>query len=499
MKTLFTLFGTLLLILFASGVNAQTIYSANNQENTVPSLTITDVHNTGNDVKPIGNGIMQVMVTDGSTHPSFAWDDTDAPSSGKKDIVASNDDNVSDISSITDPDVIVIRDDAKEAIVVFEYQGDVYYNHLRYNGSNAWSWVGSVSLGSGHNPNIDADVEDYIVITWEDDGNIEAVAGTYQGNGSFSFSSTVTVNNSGEAYYPDVTVYENNSTRTVSFTYLEGTITTAGDHDLYVDQEEFSDVSGNSMSNSPTSLYSAGSTELLGRPRIASPDTFDNSLYTYHDDYTITVGLATTDMAVTVYDILAFNQNKGSTNSVNCSDDYPNDLHKDPAVTYSGDLVIVAWTTDCDNNREDIIARQLYYDGSLATSYYSIANYLVTNDQNTVSVSGRNDGLDVLYTWFDDNNSEISYKTASSSSQYLRIGRDEIDVAIWYDQGIGSINVENGTSGHIQIFDMNGRLIASHQIPAGHFVLTDLHLPSGVYIITFDNGVEFAMEKLFIS
>lgn len=478
--------------------NSQTIYSATSSDNVVSGRSITSVANIGNDIKLYNSEEMMVMVCDGEDEPMFAWKDIATPTNGDMNIVDDDDPNVSN-TNITDPDVVLMRDDGACAIVVFEEENDIYYNILKYNGTD-WDYEddGAVSLGSGSNPNIDSDYADYIVITWEDCGDIKALSGTYSGSFSFSWNSTVTVNSSGDARYPDVTVYENDNTRTVSFTYLIGTITISGTHYLKVQQESYSDVASNSIQNNITLSRTVGESLMMGRPRIASPLWLNNSDYSYDDDYTVVVGLVNNDGQTPLYDIWGYNLSMGSSSvEIDYTDDVnlPDAINKEPSITYSGDLAVVAWTTDYQGDN-DVFARQLYCDGSLATGYYSAANYNTTNQQQVVAVSGRNDGLDILYTWHDDDESELRYKTASSSSQYLRLKGEHTGFAIWYNPDTQGVCIESEKEALCQVIDMAGSVVLNGIIREGSSIIDISNLQKSVYIVILSNDVLRDQKKI---
>nr|MBC8146631.1 hypothetical protein [Bacteroidota bacterium] len=229
---------TLVVIFIVSStlVISQTIYDASTSDNTSNDV-FPNVVNTGNDIKLINEAtFMEVMVCDGDS-PQFVWHDTDVPTNGEEPISTRTCGN----NDITDPDVVCVTDGADKAIIVFECDGDIYYMIKSYSGGY-WSNVGPYSLGGGSNPNIDIEIHDYFVITWQNSSDeIKALAGRYDGT-NFTMGTTTTVYTTADAYTPDVTVYENDGDTTVTFTYITGTVTLAGTHYLHVHQESFGDV-----------------------------------------------------------------------------------------------------------------------------------------------------------------------------------------------------------------------------------------------------------------
>ncbi|MDT8309124.1 MAG: hypothetical protein RQ866_06305 [Bacteroidales bacterium] len=241
-----------------------------------------------------------------------------------------------------------------------------------------------------------------------------------------------------------------------------------------------------------------GESLLMGRPRIASPLWLNNSDYSYDDDYTVVVGLVNNDGQTPLYDIWGYNLNMGSSSvEIDYTDDVnlPDAINKEPSITYSGDLAVVAWTTDYQGDN-DVFARQLYWDGSLATEYYSAANYNTTNQQQVVAVSGRNDGLDILYTWHDDDESELRYKTASSSSQYLRLKGEHTGFAIWYNPDIQGVCIESEKEALCQVIDMAGSVVLNGIIREGSSIIDISNLQKSVYIVILSNDVLRDQKKI---
>jgi hypothetical protein len=382
-------------------------------------------------------------------------------------------------------------------------------------------------LGKGHHPNIDIStavdkklfpgVSDKFVITWEDNGDINSFAGEFQ-SGSFNYGQTgVVFNGSKDTRKPDVTIsyikynYQPSPNPSIPPTadhYWVTSYTFLNENELIVIQDTlFSDVFTGSFNNSYKRIrYSFNSTDILGSPRIASPDN-DHGLAPYDScDYTIVIGAVIDPSGSSVHhSILGFNKHFGVTPSpYNYEYNNTTGIYEDnPVVAYAGDIIIVAWEIDAwgGNNfglaGRDIIQHQLTYNGSFATNYYSRVNMDVMETQAIPSVAA-DYSYDVLYSFYDENDLNIRFKSSHCINQNLRIGGQYDIIGVYPNPTTDILNVNTKEDASIQLFDINGRIVYQNFLAAGNHKLDVSSYGKGVYILRLNRRSEVQTQRIVI-
>jgi len=186
-------------------------------------------------------------------------------------------------------------------------------------------------------PNIDISDNDDVVITWADRDTIFGMTVTV-GSGTLSANTLVTVATPsfGVTYRdPDITI--NGASDTVSVTYIE---TDPDGFNLLIKQSSLTNFT-NGIIWGPTTLVSAGITEVLSAPRIASPNTMVDCPggSGCENDYVVVVGY----QSGAVWRIHAYNMYDGSTYS---KTDVNDDANSPSIDCYVNDKPVVGWTDD---------------------------------------------------------------------------------------------------------------------------------------------------------
>jgi len=421
---------------FAFTASAQYQMAATMENGAPAFIPITE--NTGTAVV---NGL-QVMVNDGS-NPSISWDDG-AGNIGTSPIMGSG------IPQFLDPDVVIEPNGGTDVLVVYvaDIAGlgpEVVYEMWQWTGTMLSPAIGPTQVGSGINVktvNVDVSTNFNAPIVWDDSGAIFAsnfsfggfFAGPIQGvtAGCPTFP--------GDFHAPDVAVLEHTSSgqEIVSYTYLKEN---GANTEWYVKRSSMALLNAggvlfNCAASTNTVLLTIPTSMVVDKPRIAAP--WD---YGALDAYDVEVVWSMDDGSN--HRVIGANHNTsyhGFGNFPLSSLTSPFGLttcggqSSRPAVTYSGDLIIVAWDYfDCMgilNGDRDIIVRQLHWDGSFVFSDYSVANMNLPTDQMYTSVAGRymysTSTANTYFCWHDAGFTRIMYKNAPYYNQNLM---DEYDVA----------------------------------------------------------------------
>ena len=517
------IYGILIILLFTVSNMFATIHPPANPDESDPGNPEYKVVNTGNDM--IGYEIqgtpfrMKITVADGSDpHIVFKKEDVYGGGLVQTDII----DNIICLNTeIEDPDVVLVENlsltsETVDALIVFETVNGAINLVIKTfdNGNNSWfpnqNYSNGINLGQGTNPNIDISGSGLFAITWEDNGNIMSITGICNYLGNYTFGPVVTIydksaNQGLNASLPDVSVnyYGGASTYTdvVTYCFIEDKT-----KKLYVYQDDFNNLFGGVANITNLSIrHSFNSTDMLGIPRIATPDN-DHGGAPYDEfDYTIVMGgVIDPQPSIMNYSILGFNKHFGTLSDYNYEySSTPNIYEGKPVVAYAGDIIIVAWEIDAwgGNNfgldGRDIIQHQLTYNGSFATAYYSRVNMDVTETQAIPSVAA-DYSYDVLYSFYDENDMNIRFKSSHCNNQNLRIGRQHDIIGIYPNPTTDILNVNTKEDASIQLFDINGRMVYQDFLAAGNHKLDVSSYGKGVYILRLNRMNDVQTQRVVI-
>ena len=517
------IYGILIILLFTVSNMFATIHPPANPDESDPGNPEYKVVNTGNDM--IGYEIqgtpfrMKITVADGSDpHIVFKKEDVYGGGLVQTDII----DNIICLNTeIEDPDVVLVENlsltsETVDALIVFETVNGAINLVIKTfdNGNNSWfpnqNYSNGINLGQGTNPNIDISGSGLFAITWEDNGNIMSITGICNYLGNYTFGPVVTIydksaNQGLNASLPDVSVnyYGGASTYTdvVTYCFIEDKT-----KKLYVYQDDFNNLFGGVANITNLSIrHSFNSTDMLGIPRIATPDN-DHGGAPYDEfDYTIVMGGVIDPQPGSMnYSILGFNKHFGTLSDYNYEySSTPNIYEGKPVVAYAGDIIIVAWEIDAwgGNNfgldGRDIIQHQLTYNGSFATAYYSRVNMDVTETQAIPSVAA-DYSYDVLYSFYDENDMNIRFKSSHCNNQNLRIGRQHDIIGIYPNPTTDILNVNTKEDASIQLFDINGRMVYQDFLAAGNHKLDVSSYGKGVYILRLNRMNDVQTQRVVI-
>ena len=487
----------------------------------------TNVINTGNDILcgQYTDDRMHVEVCDGD-RPSFIWWDNYWYSNTAWTIPI---DQVGNLNpDIVDPDVVLFRTYSNnlsgytyQAMIVFEVNGGIYYIIKEFDGSgNTWSQTaGPYFIGDGVNPNIDATTpqglntsENKFVVVWEDGGYIRTYLDDFVDGAPVSGTMPIYyIYDSGmNIYYgaartPDVTISYTTDGSTYDFMV---TYTFLIDLDLVFFQEKFNNLINNSFN--PTTAFgnitSYNSGDVIGRPRIASPDVDDGGLLYYPGDFEIVIDINDQIQNDVIY---GYNMFQGSLNPYNYewinSDNFG---EANPVVCYSGDNsnisqssenIIISWQLEYysqfNNKMNDIIQITVQNDGQFNGPYRRV-NIADTNDQEIPSVSGSWQSGMVFYTFMDFFDNQIKGKESGYSWSPLKNKIDN-DGLLYPNPALDNINIPVENEGNATIFDVRGVKVANYQLSKGLNSL-NLNLSPGIYYIEIKPGKSNEARKLII-
>lgn len=542
------IYGILILILFAGNMFAQQIYLSTNSDESDPANPEYNVNNTGNDMLGYEVGgspfKMQITVADGND-PHIIYKNENQNSGGlvSTDLI---DNTLCPNADIIDPDVVLVNNDAPisgqqttDVLIIYETTGgDINLVIKTFDNTQGWlyhqNYQNGINIGQGINPNIDISTAIYrlqynnpphpnpiakFVIVWEENGNINSIVGESDFNGKYTFGIIATIydksfNGNVSASLPDATIsylntsgdpYNPSDSWTVTYTFLD-----EKNKGLLVYQDNYSNIFNGSINSSNlTTRHTFNPSDMMGIPRIASPDN-NHGLAPYGvEDYTIVMGGVIVDPDP-IYGILGFNRHYNSQTQAYTNNDYnyaytnqANVYEGNPVIAYAGDIAIVVWEIDAwigngfGLDGRDIIQHQLTYDGSFATNYYSLVNMDVTKTQEIPSVAA-DYSYDVLYSFYDENDLNIKFKTSQCNSQVLRIKKEDNVLGIYPNPATDFLNVNLQEDAFVRIYDLHGRQVLNKNLKSGNHKLDISVLSKGVYIIKLESNIEVKAERIIV-
>ncbi len=527
----------------------QTIYLSTNPDESDPAHPEYEVNNTGNDMLYYElNGTpwkMLITVADGND-PHIVYKNEDSYGGGlvETDII---DNTLCQNTDIIDPDVVLVNNDAFitgqetiDAMIIYEtIGGDINLVIKTYDNTQGWlnnqNYINGINIGQGTNPNIDISTALYrlqynnpphlnpiarYVIVWEENGNIMSMVGESDFNGNYTFGTIATIYDESQhgnvkASLPDATISYLNISGDPNYPADSWTITytfiVEKNKKLLVYQDSYFNIfNGITNVNNLTTRYTASNpSDIMGTPRIASPDN-NHGLAPYgEEDYTIVMGGVIVDPQP-IYGILGFNRHYDSQTQTYTNNDYnyaytnQADVYEGkPVIAYAGDIAIVvweidAWTGNLGLDGRDIIQHQLTYDGSFATNYYSLVNMDVTKIQEVPSVAA-DYSYDLLYSFYDANDLNIRFKTSHCNNQILRLKKDDVVLGIYPNPATDYLNVNLREDAVIKIYDLNGRQLLTRILCSGNHKLDISNLSNGVYIIKLESKFDVKAERIIIN
>ena len=530
------IYGIIILLFIVNNIFAQTIHTPSNPDEFNPATQEAKVNNTGNDMlnyEVNGNHfIMKITVADGTEpHIIFKSENNYAQGQVFTNII---DNSLCANRDIIDPDVVLVNDfnnQTVDAIIVYETKtGDINIIIKEYdiNGvfNNNPNYINGISIGHGTNPNIDVSTVSptnmqLFVITWEDNGDIKSITGEWDANvGLFNLGATVTIydktiHDDFSVSLPDVTINYLGSYGSgnppqywnVTYCFVE-----EKNKLLYTYLDDFMNIyNGVINSNNLSIRHTFNSSDLLGTPRIASPD-LGSTTYPYGaEDYTIVMGgIIDPQPNMPVFRILGYNRHYDNQNQIYVNNDHyyeysqtPNIYEGKPVIAYVGDISIVAWEIDAWQPNGygldglDIIQRQLTYDASPVTNFYSRVNMDVVGNQFAPSVASFSTDR-VLYSFYDENSQNIRFKSTGNSQIYLRIRKDDDKLGIYPNPAHNNVTINLKEAANLTIYDMNGRIILEKQLFEGNQKIDISNINSGIYFMKLKSNSELKAEKFII-
>ncbi|KAA9345654.1 T9SS type A sorting domain-containing protein [Adhaeribacter soli] len=398
---------------------------------------IYKVENTGNDVGEYNGKEFKIMAWDG-LKPSFGWDWANGSVVGSEYIKGTS------LGTVRDPDIVMDAHWFGRIIITYELdQGsgpEIWAELWEFDGSNMNLINGPQQVdipgnGPSSNPNIDTDFKNkFGIITFEQNNEIYAHGFEFYGSGGLNgniFKVSGSCVSGVKSSQPDVALYFdwNTGQTVVSFTYVYDD---GSNKVLLLQQEDYYDVLNNGSSNCnivyKVDYVNSGS--VLETPRIAAPHQNISS-----DPYDVQIVAHRIDNSNWLDQIVAYSMNAGAHGPGNFYTTVVNDQHSlekcpnlYPAVAFVDKTVVVAWAYEDSNcgiiNKDyEIVVRQLDYTGIPYYTDYSIANFDLNGNQYAPSVAGRHDmNNETLYSFYDDKQEYILYKSSHHSNQNLRKG-----------------------------------------------------------------------------
>lgn len=489
-----------------------TIYPSVTPDKYDPNSQETNVVNTGNDIlqgETLGFET-HVTVCDG-TNPHFVWWDTNT--GGDHYTIDIEDDGETN-ATIIDPDVVLMESydfnlsDLYFALIVYETEnGEIYllvkyYEPLTIN----WYFWDRIFIGYGHNPNIDATTneqsgnngDDNFVITWENDGYINAYAANFinaqitNGSGEVRIYDPNDHNDKG-AITPDVTVSytSSNPVYIVSFTFT-------ADMQLWLDQEDFDEVLNNNITTPNLDfVFDLSNTTNFGRPRIASPDIEQGGAAYDIDDVEIVID-ADPDQGLGMNTMIwGFNRHFGTQSNYNY--EYTSDpdwIESLPVVCYSGDRIFVSWVLLTIQASSEVIQINCGHDGSWPSGYYSQVNEEPKGKQSIPSISAFYYNNYVYYSFMDFEVDHIRSKTSLATNVQLKGTETIID--IYPNPAHERLSVDAGGTGEITLTDNTGRTVLTGKTTNGSCDLNTTGLSPGIYFLKYAGDNTFSSQKVII-
>jgi hypothetical protein len=506
-----------------------------NPENYVASSG--DILNTGCDIRQtrtVGRS-WAVAVCDGST-PTFSWwlvNNGVANAIRFAPIVG-----VPGGGAITDPDV-VLSSDGLFAIIIYIQNTHCYFESWRWNAAtssfviNQYATMLSNSRNVANYTNIDiakstVDNIDYVAATWTEQtgfpttlSTVIGAVGTFNASSSqFVFSTRrVNVTSGTDSYQPDVCI---NGTKYstlknyVTFTYIQGNPN--GNHGLYYRADTWDDLNTGGSGFSAQVLLKSGTYpgSFLSKPRIAASGA---GIWQQTDFEIVVENFTKVPFASK---ILGFNRCLGVNKPevfINGSPDISTVYNGIPVVTYIGDEIVVAWSYGGGihgNVPNDILSRQLYAGGTNSgtvksnnTTFYSVANNTLTNNQDIPSIAGKySSGNFTLYVW--DDPTTLYEKTSYDLNTSLKLSADnetdstEITEPKFYPNPVSSEltmdlgNDDTWIGAVAEIYNIEGKLMNKYNIEdlSARYNLSELD--NGLYFVKVVKDDQVITKKILI-
>ncbi|MCH8903780.1 MAG: T9SS type A sorting domain-containing protein [Bacteroidetes bacterium] len=496
--------------------------------------------NTGNDVDKHGTPNLHVMVWEEQANKVFyGWDNAGTKGGPVQISPSSN-----------DPDVILW---GKTMLIVYITGGEIRCSGYGFFGGTfspiialtnvKLSNTGSASACS--NPNVDIAEEGifskYAVVTWEQDDhifanvvNLSALSVVYTGSTAPKiYDGTVD-----PAVYPDVAVNETGGTQDAfaNFVYSYDNSTTS----LWTAEvtrcklAALTGGTGCSGGGTPDKAikFSSGSFS-MGPPRIACPPGPDPVNFS-PTDYSVVAskeGGATSEIVSSTH----WSGSLSTPITVNNVGGMTTCRNELPAITYSGDHIIIAWMFDYDPticaqtslplSGLDIIARRLTHGGTLSDACNSIVNFCIGGNSTLPSLAS-NGFSGPIHTFFafhhdDPVTKSILYKSSLWTNINLKTA-EETEVQLfptadvsgfgtnitinpnpWIDHLDIRLNVLEGERAReLLIYSFSGQLIYQKALSTyeqGEHIIDwrSSNIPEGGYLVKLITEKNTRVQKIF--
>ena len=487
-----------------SGIKAQPFTSAVLSDN--GAGVNVSASNTGNDILSVGSDVYRVSVwTDpAGSHPGMSWVvDAAYHWANKQDF--------NQTSNILHTDVCLVKDGSDVwAIVAWYYSGSgASWNIEAYkwttsgtNGTFSYQGNDYVNGSYGTTLNIDGDDNGNFVAVYDDNNqDIYALTGTV--TGGFAMNSAVQLSLSGGiGIYPDVGLYFNNNgpVEMAYVCYIEA----SGASIIYIDEYDFSQLSGGTGSNNPIVNNSAQNNMYFSDCRIACPDQNGSQgewtvvvLESDHSSYWNIVGYNSNNNTTAIY------YNDGTYVSPNGSiKGLPN---SGPVVTYESNhpndpSVYVGWmVSDLGNanayvpNANFPVVMPCDLDGIPTAGTYWIVPYtLATNDAVSclsLSVRYANDKVFATYWNVNSNGNVYTKEVTASSASSMKVLADH-PAQVYSPENVADMYPAIEEVAVINVYNLNGQLVLngskSVYVPEQAIFNERLsHLPPNLYLVHF--------------
>ncbi len=528
---------------------------------TYAQTSTTGVSNTGNDyitgtINSGANNVkMNVAVCDGSA-PQLMWHYYDNSLSSP----------YTQTGYITlnpyafDPDVcLLFREDRFFAVVVYSdgVNGFSYLECYEYDVSNNTfaftAQIGQITLGTNIATaiNIDSDQRDHFAAVWDEAStNSNSHCFIVAGNWSNTFHEPVICSNYNPGVLlprltdnssnllplpykmPDIGVFD--ETNSVADYII--TVITDDDEVAVYDIIRKNNVCNNSLSSSLTAgYYNSVSGHIFTWPRVARHrhvgTTLQEGYTVVYGDYTVANGSYDIDGRTNFYDAtnsIFINTDNIYTDGNNAWFNHANNyklpainnnvLYK-PVVSYerqSGSTnpitsqhFVVAFNA---NDGTGIYPLALYAYNSDGTPYTSQSIYdfnqvpilgSAHDEHDIISVAGEQSHV-FLYSWYDIDNSNMSYKLVTSGNKFKTGTFENTESTykcLWYSKETNSYYLPKNISesNNIQIIDLNGHLLYSqNSFYQTNFLSAINNLCNGIYIVSLAANNQQQNLKLVI-
>ena len=131
------------------------------------------------------------------------------------------------------------------------------------------------------------------------------------------------------------------------------------------------------------------------------------------------------------------------------------------------------------------------------TNYYSRVNMDVMETQAIPSAAA-NYSNDVLYSFYDENNLNIRFKSSQCNNQNLRLNQHKTIVGIYPNPTTDILNVNTKEDVSLQLFDISGRMVYQDFLTAGNHKFDVSTYGKGVYILRLNHSSEVQTQRIVI-